>query len=111
MRAFPGKVRNMVNGRLVMCVAASIAMGACSEAPRPLPVVVDAKAVEHCAFIGRTIGDPVAGKDRAPVERSAREEQARTRAAALGATHIVWDTSGNFHADTVAAKVYRCNTP
>jgi hypothetical protein len=101
----------MVNGRLVMCVAASIAMGACSKAPRPLPAVVEAKVVEHCSFIGRTVGDAFAGKDKPPVPRGEREEQARTRAAALGGTHIVWDTSGNFHADAVAAKVYRCTTP
>jgi hypothetical protein len=101
----------MFNGRLTACVAAAIAIGACAKAPRPLPGIVDAKAVEHCAFIGRTVGDAATAKDKTPVSRSEREEQARMRAAALGGTHVVWDTSGNFHADAVAAKVYRCNTP
>ena len=101
----------MLNGRLTACVAALLAIAACAKAPPPLPGIVDAKAVEHCAFIGRTIGYAVVGKDKAPAARGEREEQARVRAAALGGTHVVWDTSGNPRSDVVAAKVYRCNTP
>jgi hypothetical protein len=86
----------------------AVLLGACASKERPLPRVVDASEVTHCAFIGRTVGDAHAGRDLTPIDRATRELQARKRAAALDATHIVWDTSGNFKGDAVAARVYRC---
>jgi|GEM_PF-4220101 len=91
----------------MMTALALLVLGACAK-ERPLPVVAEADAVTRCAFIGRTVGDAHVGSDPTPVDRAARELQARQRAAALGATHVVWDTSGNFKGDAVAAKVYRC---
>lgn len=89
-------------------MAVVVALGACSKEP-PLPVVADASAVTTCAFVGRTVGDARTSPDSPPVDRAARELQARKRALALGGTHVVWDTSGNFKGDAVAAKVYRCH--
>lgn len=106
MRGFAGQGRVMRKGMAVAVL--TVMLGACAPKERPLPEVVDASAVTQCAFIGRTVGDAHAGRDPAPIDRATRELQARRRAASLGATHIVWDTSGNFKGDAVAARVYRC---
>lgn len=97
----------MRKGSWIAVSMVAVVFGACSK-ERPLPEVVDASAVTRCAYIGQAVGDPVIGRDRAPADRAARELAARKRAAALDATHVVWDTSGNYKGDVIAAKLYRC---
>ena len=97
----------MRNAKRAAMAAIVALLGACSKEP-PLPVVADADAVTKCAFVGRTVGDARAGTDEQDADRAVRELQARKRALALGGTHVVWDTSGNFKGDAIAAKVYRC---
>ena len=97
----------MRKGSWVASSMAAVVLGACSK-ERPLPEVVDASAVTRCAYIGQAVGDPMIGRDQLPADRAARELAARTRGAALGATHVVWDTSANYKGNVVAAKLYRC---
>ncbi len=99
----------MRHATMTAFAALATLLGACSN-DRPLPVIAEPADVTQCAFIGWTIGDARNSKDNTPLARPEREVLARKRAAALGATHVIWDTSGRYKGDVVAAKAYRCQS-
>jgi hypothetical protein len=91
-----------------------LALSGCSMAPTERAAAVrdaDDRMVASCQYVGDVEGSsgwggPLTGKQG----MNNSHNEARDKAAALGATHVVWTSvSGNMHdGSMVSAKAYRC---
>ena len=69
----------------------------------------DAAAVAHCTFLQDVNGRSVFGERLKGPGTEKAKEQARSQAAKLGATHIVWDKAQSTDVTTITGKAYRCS--
>lgn len=103
--------------RALMAMLAALVVAACATAPSPKSASVrdgdPATVNRDCKLLGTVNGRSMFGGSDASRTDGAMAD-AREKAAAMGATHIVFltvDTSGMLGAGHAAARVYRCDAP
>lgn len=97
--------------RIHLYIAASAALAGCAVAPSQRAVAVhdaDARMVESCAFLGDVQGTSGVGGLRAGTGIENAKNEARDKAAQLGATNIVWGTIEGGMGATASGKAYQC---
>jgi hypothetical protein len=100
--------------RTIVSIVATLALAACGSAPsRPASSVQDgdpATVNRDCKLLGTVNGRSIFGGGEATRQDDAMLD-ARAKAAAMGATHVVFlniDTSGMFNTGHASARAYRC---
>ena len=73
-------------------------------------VDADAAQVRHCTFVEDVDGRSVFGERLKEAGISKAKEDARSRAAKAGATHVVWGKVSSTDVTTVTGKAYRCGS-
>jgi hypothetical protein len=100
--------------RLPVMAVLILALAACASAPSPsaLAVKIGDPAIVNrdCKLLGTVEGRSLFGGGEATRQDDAMLD-ARAKAAAMGATHVVFltvDSSGMFNVGHAAARAYRC---
>ncbi|HEX5960740.1 MAG TPA: DUF4156 domain-containing protein [Rhodanobacteraceae bacterium] len=90
----------------------TIALAGCAVTPTREALAVqdaDAAMVKGCAFVGEVTGTSGWGGLAASAGEANAQNEAREKAAKLGATNIVWDSLRAGYAPSVSGKAYRCD--
>lgn len=96
----------------VACVAGFL--GACAATPTREAVAVhdaDAAMVKGCAFVGYVTGTSGWGGVAGGSGEANAQNEARQKAADLGATNVVWDAVHTGWGSTASGNAYRCAQP
>src|SRR5689334_6971396 len=95
-----------------LILTAGLSLCACATAPSERAARIkdaDPKIVDACTYVGEVEGTSIwggPGGHGAAVSNSKNE--ARDQAAALGATHIVWNSTSESSLTAVGGRAYRC---
>lgn len=95
---------------LFVYIAASVLFG-CAVAPSERAAAVkdaDARIVESCTFVGDVDGTSGVGGLRAGTGLENAKNEARDKAAKLGATNIVWSTIEAGMGALASGRAYKC---
>jgi len=97
----------------IACVVACVLLTACAAAPSREALTVhdaDAALVSHCKFVGDVTGTSAQLALGSANRIESAKDDARTQAAKLGATDVVW-TPVQLHLGTFVANgsAYRCS--
>lgn len=87
------------------------AMAGCAVTPSREALAVhdaDAASVAHCRFVGYVSGTSGWGAAAGDTGEANAQNEAREKAARLGATNIVWQTVHSGWGSTANGNAYRC---
>lgn len=95
----------------VAAAATAALLAGCAAGPSKGGALVrdaDAHAVASCTLVGEVHGTSGWGNLAASKGMENAKNEARSHAAELGATHIVWDTVVGGYSPSASGKAYRC---
>ena len=91
------------------CITLTALLASCAAMPSPQAAKIadaDQASVARCEFLG-----PVIGHLAAPTGKESARNEAREKAAKLGATDIVWRPVSYGYSPYVSGQAYDCRPP